>query len=96
MKAHELLKTAGWTHGAFARTPEGKPTDPSDPQACEFCLVGAILRCYPGPQVCIEILPRLRRLLFPGETTRGALTSWNDDPKRTKTEVLNLLESQDL
>lgn len=47
MKMIELLKGPEcWTQGANARRPDGSGTDSRDPEACQWCLIGAFVKCY--------------------------------------------------
>ena len=42
-KVHDLIRdTDGWTRAAFARDRDGMSTEPGEPEACSFCLVGAL------------------------------------------------------
>ena len=53
-KAIELLEKVndlihdkdGWTRAAFARDGDGMSTEPGEPEACSFCLVGALSHVY--------------------------------------------------
>ncbi len=45
-----LFSTAAtWTAGAYARDAGDKERSPNDPQACRWCLIGAIMHCTPAP-----------------------------------------------
>ena len=42
-KVHDLIRDRdGWTRAAFARDGDGRATEPGRPEACSFCLVGAL------------------------------------------------------
>lgn len=48
MKAHELLADrAKWTAGSYARNANGTRCAYDDPEACQWCAVGALAHCYP-------------------------------------------------
>ncbi len=47
MKVKELLSDESkWTTKAFARTPDGTSVLANHPEACQWCLLGAIYKCY--------------------------------------------------
>ena len=54
-KAVERLVLSGWTQEALARDENGEPLDPCDPEACCWCMTGAIFKISdeweiaPGP-----------------------------------------------
>lgn len=91
MKPSELLKTTGWTQGAYARDFSGYSTNKCGEFAASFCVRGAILRCYPGLD-SVDITDKLERhvQLISGMDN---LIRWNDDPRRTKEEVIAALEA---
>ena len=46
-KVNDLIRDKdGWTRAAFARDGDGKSTEPGEPEACSFCLVGALSHVY--------------------------------------------------
>lgn len=81
----------GWISRAMARDSAGELVHPCDPYATCWCLSGAI-RAAQGqkliPQVEIEITKLLREV---GGFNKPVY-QWNDDPDRTKYEVLELLD----
>jgi len=77
-RAASLLRTEGWCQGAMA-TVSG-----------EHCLVGAVDAASIGhPGVRNKVIDLLKKKLKV-ETIWG-VTFWNDEPRRTKKQVLNLL-----
>lgn len=85
MKAWELLETSGWCQGAEARSFGGKAVSAEANVAASFCLVGAVIHTY-GERAARPIIVKLWsvvRTFSPAE--------WNDDPSRTKEEVVALL-----
>jgi len=47
MKAWELLSDCSkWTRGCYARNRNGTPCPVSDRHACQWCAMGAIIKCY--------------------------------------------------
>ncbi len=82
-----LINPKRWTKGPFARDADGKTCDPRSDQAVSWCLVGALLRCYPSSEDPVafyravdKVIAKLPKGRFPAE--------WNDDPARTHAEVL--------
>jgi len=47
MFVHQFLSQCNWTQGTSAVDKEGEKVDPSDLNACKWCFLGAIIRCYP-------------------------------------------------
>lgn len=89
MKVHELLaRPEAWTKGAVARDASGIEVDFNSPSACQWCLMGAVVKCYPG-----EVRSNLWRL---GAARNGAIQDWNDLPSRTHAEVLALVTELDI
>lgn len=85
----------GWTKGDYARDAEGKPVHFTSPSATCWCLVGAI-RAVAMEHRISHIAVRLEVLEYLRHTGRvlrlnSALATWNDDPARTQSEVLSLL-----
>lgn len=93
MKVHELLTDASrWTQGAMARSSDDRPLTVSLAldDGCKFCLVGALIKCYPlGARVSLE-LGNIRARVG------GSPAVWNDDPRRTFAEVLALVVELDI
>jgi hypothetical protein len=47
MKAWELLSDCSrWTRGIYARNKNGTPCSINSPSACQWCAMGAILKCH--------------------------------------------------
>jgi hypothetical protein len=81
----------GWTQGYDARYSDGRGCDPSDPEAVSFCLVGAV---WAGRTLLGQPYPLLRCLMDHIELTLpDPAFLWNDDPRRTKEEVLAVFDS---
>ncbi len=89
MKAHELLAQPGaWTQHTRARNSKGKMVRTFDEDACSWCLVGALEKCYESKYH----IPRNRV----HQELQTWPTSWNDEPERTQEEVVALLKELDL
>jgi hypothetical protein len=80
----------GWTQRHTARYPNGIYCNPSDPKAVSFCMLGAIEagRAMLGEtySACCVLTDHVERLI-PVQTVL-----WNDDPSRTKEEVLAVFD----
>jgi len=85
----EVLKEArekirqGWCQGGPARDHRDATISTGDPNACKWCLFGALMAVtddWDGPRAAIK------------EFTGCSLAEWNDAPGRTKAEVLALLD----
>ncbi len=90
--AREYLER-GWIQGVAARSITGEPCSHSDPNACRWCLTGAVSRaaftnkwqdCYPYLTAIISLLASSR------EDARWVCV-WNDQPGRTQEEVIELV-----
>lgn len=55
-----LTDPARWTQGKFARTAEGDSCYASDPEACQWCLEGAIKKVAKGRPYGLEVRTRNR------------------------------------
>lgn len=77
-RARDLIQS-GWTQGEDARDAEGHPTYLENDGATCWCMVGALVRAgIPRSQFEFE---------YPNGESESVLF-WNDEPKRTKAEVL--------
>lgn len=103
MKIKDFLDTPEkWTKGNIAKTVEGEPASPHNPEAVCWCLSGLIVKCYSSPNE--DIIPyskfyKIRNKIteYLG-VTRGSAEwiRWNDAPERTFEEVKNLVEKLDI
>ena len=90
MKVRELLSDeTKWTQGTNARDSEGKGVAASSEEACSWCLIGAIFRCY-GIEGSFRVEERVRLSLG------SAITKWNDVSWRTFAEVKDLAGHLDI
>lgn len=93
MKIRELLSSPDkWTQGVFARNSSGYRTYELDQDACSFCLMGALYRCY----IDTEDDGLLVRSKLGQAIEDNTITGWNDDPKRTFAEVKELVDRLDI
>lgn len=98
MTAREILILArgyiekGWCRGQFARTEDGEGALAVSEDARSWCALGAIERAtFEVPMQSYASRGAAERLLREAAGVRSdfdATTAWNDDPERTKEEVL--------
>ena len=78
----------GWTQEAFARDADGEPVSAKDPDACSWCVVGAVVAAYPDwdnlSKGLWDFLGRFVDEPCPDE--------FNDLPETTQTDVLALFD----
>ena len=95
MKIYELLsKRNAWTQNNYAKNTKRRPVMPNDPDACCWCILGALSKCYPD----IEENKRVADRLYNHPTIRKAkgLVAWNDSPSRRKSHILALCKELDI
>lgn len=91
-----LLVERGWTQRNYARNSAGNVCLTTSPDACSFCLFGAIKRAGRDAGMTDEQIDKLDGfagqvgLVTPGIKS-SMLASWNDHPGRTKEEVAGFL-----
>ena len=92
-KTAKLLEEKGWTKYYYAVDKKGQPVPPLSSKAYSFCLVGALCRIVDKDPLsgffgdCKKTKPIIKKL----NVKVGELSNWNDDPKRTKEEVIKAL-----
>ena len=88
MKPSEYIKK-GWCQGQLAKDAYGIGTEPNYTSATRWCLYGAILAAY-NEEILkrVDIIDKLYEKL-----PVDSMALWNDAPKRTREEVIKLLES---
>lgn len=96
MKPSEYIRQ-GWCQGAVARNATGVPCQPTHRDATAWCLYGAINKTYPeDTEQRTRIMDRIRHILraqrFIHVDDPASLALWNDHPKRTQQEVIQLLQ----
>lgn len=92
IKHCQNLIRKGWTQHTFARDKNKEPVSVSSPEACSFCLLGAVYKTARdlGPKSVIiehKLLDSLEAL------TNQKTAKFNDKKGRTKTQIINLLNS---
>lgn len=101
-KTLELLKSmrgkiaTGWTQGCSARNRQGNPVVPSSPEACQWCLLGAVTAMESAHyRTTVEQRTNVWRIINQLLENRNELqmpSAFNDNPARTQREVLELLD----
>lgn len=86
--AREILTPAGaWCQQFAARDSKGRPAMTSSPDACSFCLIGAIHRAAgEGTSRAFEAEAYTRQEID------ASIVQWNDYPLRTQEQVLSVLD----
>jgi hypothetical protein len=89
LKAMRVKLAAGWTQEAAARTSCGIPVFSEDPEACSFCVMGALWSANSSLKDTVEdaLMQTLRGIGF--DLT---LPTYNDTPGRTQAEILTLVD----
>lgn len=84
----EIIKK-GWCQGVSALDSDGNEVHPYSGFAVEWCLSGAI-ECYlHSPSEALDVTYALRSA---GEIVLEDISLWNDDERRTKEEVIALID----
>ena len=100
-RAADLLENTGWCQDAMAMDREGVDVDSWDPEAVEFCAIGAVQKVCGvtgnSSQERYELLviPALNRLMeFAPKDSMGKtypVSIWNDHRDRTMEEVVDTM-----
>ncbi len=94
MKVKELFTGPDkWTRRVFARDSKGAECNSSAKSATCFCMMGAVLHCY--PDVPKAVWDDIKRRVTDA-TGADSVYQWNDDPARTFDEVKALVEKLDI
>jgi hypothetical protein len=96
MKAHELLDSPEkWGQYTAARDSKGQPVHPRKPEACSWCLIGALHKCYPDLGI-IAMSDKIHEHLRTKHDHHNGIPDWNDTDDRTYEEVVTLLKELDI
>ena len=88
--------------GWLAKDAEGKSVGATSPTACQFCLIGALVRCYflatkrSSYEEYVAVRRQLEAALRGLGHKKWELHEFNDDPATTHADVLALLELVDV
>ncbi len=92
MKPSELIADpASWCQGSLARDQDGNSLGSGDPDACQWCMIGAIEKSL---FITSKAFSRLERVV----KSKGfeIIADWNDAPGRTHAEVIAALKEAGL
>lgn len=88
MKAYELLaKPESWTKCAESRDSNNHPVYPLKSLAVKWCVVGAILKCYPNSYE--DMIAKLHTRIY-------NVDLWNDHPNTNHAAVIAVLKKMDI
>lgn len=91
MKPSELI-TKGWCQRVSARDKKNNYCLPGGQKATQWCLLGAVFAVhYHSIADYNDVLTYVKNKL--GVAKISSIMEWNDDHKRTKQEVIDLLVS---
>lgn len=79
----------GWCQGALAKDADGSRVGPTDPDACQWCAMGAIRAGHLTGSITEEQHVRIFNII--NSVCDGLLGTWNDAPFRTQAEVVAML-----
>lgn len=90
MKAYELLSSPEkWTKGVSVRDKNDNQVSIDDPDACKFCIYGAIRTCYGKEHDKLKkVMDKLKY------SSTDELFKWNDSS--TYEEVVSVLKELDI
>lgn len=97
MKIQKLLNTEKrWCRGAEARDIHGTPVSPQSPEAVQWCLLGAINKCYGSyTNDYDKIFDRLRNTIEAPRKIFG-VANFNDRASTTFADIQKLIEKADV
>lgn len=92
MKIRELLKDQScWIQGRLAIDMNGCETSAESLDACKWCLIGALYKCYSNPDERISIKDKIR-----DKTQFYSVVFYNDRPERTFKDIQRLVDELDI
>ena len=80
----------GWCQGTFAKSAEGVHVQLHSADAACWCSAGALLKSYPDKRQAEVAFNKLICEVASYDEDPFGITDWNDDPARTKEEVLEV------
>lgn len=84
------LIVRGWNQGTFAQNAKGEAVTSGDPEACSWCLIGALGTAAKDHETAFDRAYDILRKLMP--IGSYSLSLWNDLPGRTQADVLALID----
>lgn len=89
-RTKSILSTSGrWTKGAMAKDSIGNHAEPTSPEACKWCLSGAVVAAAPTKEAADQTLVVIRNV------AGRNVVSFNDDPNTGFWNVRSVLEKAD-
>lgn len=82
----------GWVQGLYAADAEGKACDPWSERAAQWCINGALIRAEKDLDVG-DMKGRGVEELLEAKIGGMRLSKWQDIPTRTRSDVLELVDS---
>lgn len=96
MKAYELLADESkWARKAYAYEVEGGPCDPKSENACAWCVLGAIDKCY-SDRTSVDGGEEFRQQVAKLRDVVGNPSQWNDSRLTTYKKVITVLKELDI
>ena len=97
MKISELLKDEScWTKSQFARDVNNVPVEPGSPDACSWCLIGALDKCYAstttGSEARTKLTDAVRQYSEPQCGSGWGVSTYNDREQTTFADIKAILE----
>lgn len=89
-KARALLAEKGWIQGWLAKDCDGRDVFPNEDGANSFCMIGALACAAASSSNPLRTLASAKRAIE--DVVGDNVPSWNDDPTRTKQEVLEAFD----
>jgi hypothetical protein len=87
-----LSRPERWTQRAYARDGAGQPVCNHEPEACCWCLSGAVARtsrAYSAKYLSLAY----QAIYAAAGVEMGGLIDWNDAPGRTHADVIAMLDA---
>jgi hypothetical protein len=106
MKAYEILeKPENWAQGFYAYKSDGNQVSSSDPEACRWCVLGALYKKHgwneeedfvvPKPKALMDDIIRLTEFIGRDDGKKSPIPCWNDR-RATHSEVVRVLKELDI
>lgn len=93
MKIYELIDShEKWCKGLNARDAAGNAVNSDSPEACEWCVWGAICKCYPNYVERGQAINKLSAVVG----TPYVATCWNDLEETTYEDFRTAVEKADI
>lgn len=91
--AADLLERVGWCQGVLAIGTDNMPADPESPNACKFCMIGAIERVSENGEGAFEAQALVGEYIAETVDTPGgsSVSAYNDGKYRTAQHCIDML-----